>query len=89
MGEYVPQDETLTLCHSDLVEAIVAQYLEFFDGLSGASPSQFESEARWIVAGGVQRALLRYLSPKPMPLLNANSIPALKADPNSDQGHHL
>jgi hypothetical protein len=50
-------DERLTLSRSALVEGMVAEILEFLAGPSSGAPGLSEQEARWIVAGGIERAV--------------------------------
>ena len=49
-------DEMLMLSRSALVEGMVAELLEFFYEPRASGSVLHESEARWIVAGGMRRA---------------------------------
>jgi len=87
-GDGAP-DDLITIRRSDLVEAMVVEYLNFFGGLSSASLSQLEAEARWIAVGGIQCAVLQYLPSRLTPLFGGASIPALIVAQDIDQCRRL
>lgn len=60
-------DEILTLSRSALVEGMVAEILDFFDEPRLGGSSLPKSQARWIVAGGVRRAIAACLVPRRRP----------------------
>lgn len=50
-----PPHDSIEVSRSDLVEAIVAELLDYFPGLGSGDPKLLESEARLIATGAVQR----------------------------------